>query len=263
MATLQGSWIWYELMTPDPEAARAFYEPVVGWSMTTAHGADDSYGFITGADGQMTGGVLRLSQEMRDHGAAPRWLGYVAVDDCDAAVAAITAAGGHCTMPPRDVEMAGRMAMVSDCCGAPFYIMTPTPPPGGGQSTAFSPARIGACGWNELLAGDQAKALEFYTGLFGWTLPEGMPMGDLGTYQFIAHDGVQIGAVVQRHPQISTPPGWNHYFRVTSIADAVRAIETHGGQIVTGPHPVPGDDWIVQATDPQGGFFCLVGAKGD
>ena len=37
MSTLHGSWIWYDLMTPDPEGAKAFYEAVVGWSMTTGH----------------------------------------------------------------------------------------------------------------------------------------------------------------------------------------------------------------------------------
>ena len=33
MGTLQGSWIWYELMSPDPEGSKAFYEAVIGWSM--------------------------------------------------------------------------------------------------------------------------------------------------------------------------------------------------------------------------------------
>ena len=30
-APLQGSHIWYELMTPDPDGAKAFYDAVVGW----------------------------------------------------------------------------------------------------------------------------------------------------------------------------------------------------------------------------------------
>ena len=94
MDKLQGSWIWYELLSPDPEGSRAFYEHVVGWTMTTSHEGDASYGFIARADGGMTGGMLRMSQEMQDHGARPCWLGYVGVDDCDAAIAAIEAAGG-------------------------------------------------------------------------------------------------------------------------------------------------------------------------
>jgi predicted enzyme related to lactoylglutathione lyase len=28
-----------------------------------------------------------------------------------------------------------------------------------------------------------------------------------------------------------------------------------------GPHQVPGDQWIVQCTDPQGAYFALVSLK--
>ena len=52
-----GGFIWYELMTPDPEGAKAFYEPVVGWTLSTGHGDTDDSGFITRADGGLTGGV--------------------------------------------------------------------------------------------------------------------------------------------------------------------------------------------------------------
>ncbi|MGH6718189.1 MAG: VOC family protein, partial [Alphaproteobacteria bacterium] len=64
MGTLQGSWVWYELMSPDPEASKAFYEPVVGWSMTTGHGENNDYGFLTAPGGAMVGGLLRLTGKM-------------------------------------------------------------------------------------------------------------------------------------------------------------------------------------------------------
>ena len=40
--TLQGSWIWYELMTPDADGAKAFYDRVVGWNIQTTHGEDSA-----------------------------------------------------------------------------------------------------------------------------------------------------------------------------------------------------------------------------
>jgi hypothetical protein len=198
---------------------------------------------------------------MMDRGARPRWLGYVGVDDVDASCAAIEAAGGKVLVPANDVPMAGRIAMVADCCGAPFYIMTPTPPPGGGESTCFSALpNPGRCGWNELYAGNQANALTFYTGLFGWTLPDAMDMGPMGTYQFIAHDGVQIGAVMTK-PDAVPAAAWCHYFWVESITAAKTRVEANGGQVVNGPHEVPGGLWIIQGTDPQGALFSLVGGQ--
>jgi predicted enzyme related to lactoylglutathione lyase len=258
--TLQGSWIWYELMTPDADGSKAFYDRVVGWNIQTTHGDDAAYGFINTADGGMTGGVLHLTADMQQNGARPCWLGYIGVDDVDASLTAIEAAGGKVLMPARDIEMAGRIAMVADPNGAPFYVMTPTPPPRGGESTAFSPTLPGRCAWNELMGADQQAALDFYTGLFGWALPEPMDMGAMGTYQFVAHDNVTTGAIMRKPPQAPVS-AWTHYFRVADIKAAKAAAEEAGGQIMTGPMEVPNGDWIIQGMDPQGAFFALVGAN--
>lgn len=262
MTTLQGSWIWYELMTSDFAAAKAFYEAVVPeWNFLPGQGGKGDYGFISNRDGGMTGGVFSLSAEMATHGAKPCWLGYIGVDNCDAAVDAIAAAGGKCLMPAQDIPMAGRIAMVADCCGTPFYIMTPAPNPSGGESTSFSAAKNpGRCGWNELMATDPEKAIAFYTGQFGWSLPDAMDMGDMGKYQFIAHDDITVGAIMRTMPEMPIPV-WNHYFWVSSIDAAKSAVEANGGQVINGPMQVPGDDWVIQGIDPQGAMFSLVGAK--
>jgi uncharacterized protein len=260
MGALQGSWVWYELMTTDPGGAKAFYEQVVGWQITTGHSDTDDYGFLTAPDGATVGGLLRLSPDMTEHGARPAWIGYIGVDDVDASLDAIEKQGGKTRMPPHDVEMAGRIAMVADPGGAPFYIMKPRPPEGEqcGESTAFQAAlTVGHCGWNELMAADAARETAFYTRQFGWSLPEPMDMGEHGKYQFIAHGEVTVGAIMglMGVPQ----PQWNHYFWVPSIARAQGLIEDHGGQVVNGPMEVPGGDWIVQGIDPQGAMFSLVG----
>ena len=262
MGTLQGSWIWYELMTSDFAEAKRFYEAIVpGWTVASGPGGAGDYGFINNTDGGMTGGVLSLTAEMTEHGAKPCWVGYIGVDDCDVSVAAIEAAGGQCMMQPHDVPMAGRMAMVADCCGAPFYIMTPNSNAEEGESTSFSAdKKTGRCGWNELMAADTGKAADFYTGQFGWALPDAMDMGELGKYQFVAHGDVTVGAIMRTMPEMPVSM-WNHYFWVPSIDAAKAAVEANGGQVINGPMQVPGDDWIIQGIDPQGAMFSLVGAK--
>ncbi len=260
MTKLQGSWIWFELMTGDPAKAKGFYDSVVGWSIDAEPAGEMDYRMIARSDGGLTGGVMRLTPDMQAGGARPCWVGYLGVDNVDTAIAAVTAQGGKLLMPAFDIP-AGRIAMVADCCGAPFYIMTPQSAGGDGESTAFSPAIVGSCAWNELMAGNQANALDFYTGLFGWSLPEPMDMGPMGSYQFIEHDGVPIGAIMQK-PAEAPAPVWNHYFRVADINAAADAVRAGGGQVINGPHPVPGDDWIIQGIDPEGVFFCLVGAQG-
>ena len=264
MSTLQGSWLWYELMSTDPQGAKVFYEAVVGWQIAAGAEGSDEYGFLTAPDGEMVGGLLHLTPDMAEHGARPAWIGYVGVDDVDAAASAIEGQGGKVLMPAREVEMAGRIAMVADPGGAPFYIMKPSPPPGseGGASMAFQADRNpGHCGWNELMAGDPKRETAFYTDQFGWSLPDGMDMGEHGTYQFVAHDGVTVGAIMGL---MGTPqPMWNHYFWVPGITQAKARIEENGGQVINGPMEVPGGDWIVQGIDPQGAMFSLVGPLGE
>lgn len=260
MARQHGGWIWYELMTADPEGAKAFYEPIVGWDMTTGHGDTNDYGFLTAPDGAMVGGLLRLTEEMTSHGARPCWIGYLSVPDVDGEVSAIEAAGGKCLMAARDVEMAGRIAMVADPGGAPFYVMAPKPAEGQeGESSAFqADSNLGHCGWNELMAADPAREIAFYTTRFGWSLLEPMDMGEYGKYQFVAHEDITTGAIMglMSGPAV---PMWNHYFWVPSIAEAKGRIDAGGAQVVNGPMEVPGGSWIVQGVDPQGAFFSLVG----
>ncbi|MDE2403263.1 MAG: VOC family protein [Sphingomonadales bacterium] len=261
MSSIHGAFIWYELMTTDAAGAKAFYEAVVdGWSIQPGSQPPMFYGHILNADGGSTGGVLPLTAEMQAGGARPGWVGYIAVDDVDAATAAIERAGGTVLMPRTTIDV-GSFALVADCCGTPFYVMTPVMPAGASEgSTAYSPTLTGRCGWNELWTANPDSALAFYTGQFGWTLPEPMDMGAMGKYQFIARDGQQIGAICRKPEQMPVSM-WNHYFRVPGIAAAKAAAEANGGRVVMGPHQVPTGDWIIQGIDPQGAFFALVGGQ--
>ncbi len=196
----QGSHIWYELMTPDPDGAKAFYEAVVPDGRSASPiGGDQDYRMIGRSDGGSAGGVLGLTEEMRQHGARPIWLGYVGVDDVDATVAAVEAKGGKTLMPAFDIPQ-GRIAMVADPQGNPFYVMKPIPPEGSEDkvSDVFSPDAEQRVAWNELTTSDSAAARAFYGELFGWNSDEFMPMGDMGEYRFLARDGVRIGALCRR-----------------------------------------------------------------
>jgi predicted enzyme related to lactoylglutathione lyase len=256
-----GSFIWYELITPDPEAAKAFYDQVVGWNFSPKLPGDMDYRMIGRSDGGSAGGVLRLTDDMASHGAKPIWLGYVYVDDVDAAVASIERAGGKVLMPASDIPEVGRIAMVADPQGAPFYVMKPTPPAGNEKkvSDVFSPDAEQRVSWNELSTSDPAAARRFYGEQFGWDSDDFMDMGEMGEYRFLDHHGTRIGALCGVMP--GQHPKWRYYFRVPSVSKAKQTAEQHGGTIAMGPHQVPGGDWIVIGHDPQGAEFALVGKE--
>lgn len=258
MANPHGSYVWYELLTTDTEAAGRFYADVIGWSVDSYDSTVAGYHVLAiGTEG--IGGMMTLPPGGAESGMRPGWLGYIGVDDVDAAIAAITAAGGALHMPAMDIPNVGRIALAADPQGLPFYVMK-VAGAGEGSSGAFDPARAGHCSWNELVASDLPAALAFYTGQFGWTKGDVMPMGELGDYQFIDHAGGTIGAMMAAPPG-GPPPGWNYYFRVEDIDTAAGRIGDGGGTILNGPMEVPGDDHILQAVDPQGVPFAIVGKR--
>lgn len=264
MSNPVGSFIWYELMTTDPDGAAAFYGAVVGWTILSPPGPQGTgmdYRMIARDDGGSAGGVLGLSPEMTAQGARPGWFGYLHVPDVDATARAIEADGGKVTLPPFDLPV-GRIAMVTDPQGVPFYVMAPKPPPGmeGMASDVYdryAPQRVA---WNELYSPDLEAAKAFYARHFHFAFNESMPMGEMGDYCFIDHGGQQIGAAMQKPAHV--PAGtWQFYIRVPAIEPAIARAQGAGGRILSGPMEVPGGEWIANGVDPQGAAFSLVAAK--
>lgn len=256
MPNLHGSFIWYELLTSDPDAAAAFYGDVIGWTAADAGQEGMDYRIFL-ARGTAIAGHMKLPVEAAEAGARTGWLGYIGVDDVDGTVASIAAKGGGMRMPALDIEGVGRIAMVADPQGVPFYIMRGASDE---ASRAFETATPGHCSWNELSTPDLAGALAFYTGQFGWEKGDVMPMGEMGDYQFVNHGGGMIGAVMTNPPG-GPPPSWKFAFNVPAIDTAASKIAGGGGIVHYGPSEVPGGDWVVVASDPQGAMFMVVGAR--
>jgi predicted enzyme related to lactoylglutathione lyase len=59
-------------------------------------------------------------------------------------------------------------------------------------------------------------------------------------------------------PEQMPVSAWSFYFNVDGIDAAAERLNGAGGQVLMGPHEVPGGSWIVQAIDPQGAHFALV-----
>jgi uncharacterized protein len=255
MTNPHGSFIWYELMSPDPRAAEAFYGPLLGWSFSS----DDEYRHIGASEG-LVGGILPLTPEMTAGGSAPAWLGYIQVDDVDATVASATAQGGRLYMPARDMEGVGRFAMVADPQGAPFYAMSPADPQETSNAFAAERPMQGHVAWNELSSTDPAAAWAFYGGQFGWEKEGDMDMGPLGKYEFIRHGSHMLGAIMPKMPQVPAS-AWTFYFRVGDIDAAADTIKANGGTLFQEPMEIPGGDYSLNAADPQGAAFGLVGPR--
>jgi uncharacterized protein len=265
MTNQHGDFIWYELTTSDADAAGEFYGKVVGWTSTSSGMPGMDYRFFSSGDGSDNadgvGGYMTITPEMAEHGSRPGWVGYLAVDDVDAAVASITGAGGSLFMPATDLDGVGRMAMVADPQGAPFYVMK-----GASDETSHSFAatepKVGHCAWNELSTSDPEAAKAFYGTQFGWSKDGELDMGPMGKYEFLKVSGNRfaLGAVMPKMPEMPVSM-WSFYFRVPDIDAAAENVKANGGTILVEAMEIPGGEFSLNVMDPQGAAFGLVGPR--
>lgn len=256
MGEFHGRFVWYELMTTDAAGATSFYGDVVGWTPEDTGMSGTTYTMLKAPD-RPVAGLMALNDEMKAAGARPGWVGYIAVDDVDAAAEQVTAKGGTIHRAPGDIPNVGRFAVAADPYGAVFCLFRGSP-----DMPAPPPAPMGApghVGWHELMAGELEGAFAFYSGLFGWQKAEAMDMGPMGIYQLFTTGGADATGGMMTKPEQIPACFWLYYFAVEgTIEAAVERVKSGGGQVVNGPMEVPGGAWIIQALDPQGVLFAVV-----
>lgn len=256
MPVSHGRFVWFELMTTDQTAAKAFYGAVTGWGSIDAPMPGMTYTMFT-AGGTPIGGLMDLPQDARKAGAPPSWIGYVAVDDVDASAAKAKSLGGSVLVPPTDIPEVGRFAVIADPQGAALAMIRLSNPD---QEPAPPRGTAGRVGWHELLAADHGEVFGFYAAVFGWTKSDAIDMGAMGVYQLFAAGGEVVGGMFTKPPVIPAP-FWLYYVNVGDVDAAAALVTGSGGKILMGPMEVPGGDWVVQGTDPQGAAFALVGKR--
>jgi predicted enzyme related to lactoylglutathione lyase len=244
-AYLPGVPCWIDLRQPDPEAARAFYGGLFGWSFS-----DETYS-IASLEGRAVAAVAP--------GEGPGWNMYMATEDIEASAAKIQAAGGQAVGGVEDVEV-GRLAGFKDALGASFLLW---------ESRGFPGAQLvntpGTWVFSGYETGDRAGASKFYGDVFGWTLDDlqAGPFFRLKGYgdYLEAGDWGGFEDVVAWYGPGNGHPMWSTTFGVEDCDGAVaRAIEL-GATVLGGPSDAP---YVRTADvrDPQGAVITLSQYKG-
>jgi hypothetical protein len=230
---------WIETEQPDPGAARAFYGDLFGWTFEDRPGGYT----IARLGGREVAGLIEAGRQ--PGGEGPGWSTYVAVDDADAAVEKVRAAGGQILAEPEDVGPAGRSALCADAQGARFGLWQ-----AGKRLGVQAVNEPGAWNFSNLHTPDPAAATGFYTAAFGWSIDD---IG-FGTMIRVPGYGAHLAATVdptiqERQDGISAPPGfadavgwlvpeesaararWHVVFTVADRDAAAKTAERLGGTV--------------------------------
>ena len=247
-----GRFVWYDLMTTDPDAAQAFYTKVIGWG-TMQWDGPMPYTMWTHAPEAALGGLMALPDEAKAAGAPPHWLAYVSTPDCAATVKKAVELGGKVLKERTDVPETGTFAVLADPQGAVFAIYQSI-----GGMPEDAPAEVKQFSWHELATTDWEGAFDFYSKLFDWSKTDDMDMGEMGIYRMYGFGQWPLGGMFNWNAKMPVPaPTWLYYIDVPDVATTVETVKAEGGQVLNGPMEVPGGGIIAQCKDPQGVTFAL------
>lgn len=251
---------WVDVDQQDVEAAKQFYGELLGWRFTQATPPGIPFQYVVAQlDGQDVAGI--------GGPADPAWNTYVAVDDIEAAVAAVEAAGGDVVSPPADAGEGGRAATCADPFGVQFRLW---------QAKRRLGAQVtnlpGAWNFSDLYAADPEASARFYTEVFGWDF------ADLGFATMIRVPGYGDHLASTTDPDIHErqsgagvppgfadaigwlnparedhPPTWHVTFTVEDRDETAAKAGSLGGRVVR----LEDSDWnkVAVIVDPQGAEF--------
>ena len=247
-----GSFCWVELGTTNASAAKTFYNALFGWqSQDMPMGPDQVYTMLN-LGGKTVGAMYNLDKNMQQMGIPPHWMLYIAVSNADQASAKAKTLGATVMKEPFDVFDAGRMAVIQDPAGATFCIWQANK--NTGIQLAGEPNTL--C-WSELWTTDTAKAIEFYTKLFGWSTKTSTDAPQ--EYIEVSNQGNPMGGVMKIMKEWgNVPPAWSPYFMVTNCDASAAKINQLGGSTKMAPTDIPKVGRFAVVTDPQGAVFQII-----
>jgi len=238
-----GTFSWVDLTTRDGAAAKQFYGALFGWEFDDSEVPGGGVYTMCRLGDAMVAAISPTTEEM-----PPHWNNYVTVESADEAAAKAKELGGTAVMEPFDVMEAGRMAVLQDPTGAMLCVWEPR--------DAIGATRVndpGSLTWNELHTPDPGRALEFYTGLFGWNTEE-MPSDEGGVAYTIVKVGERSNGGVMSAQQ-GEPPNWLPYFTVESRDGAAEKAKGLGATELFRIEMQMGK--IAVFADPEGAAFAV------
>lgn len=251
-ARIPGKFIWYDLVTPEPYASKAFYGVVFNWDFHSIGSGAGRYTLIENK-GRNIGGMHFRPAPKGDKGAAngSRWLPLMSVPDTATAAKYVETHGGKVIVAPTRFEGRGTHALFRDDEGAVFGVLTSDsgdPPEGVAISGEFL--------WLDLFSRDPRKSAEFYRGLANYdvtakeTSPQTLRIG-LGTA------GITRASIMTM-PKEVTQPGWLPFVQMDDVAATVKRATDNGGKVLLAPRPEYYGGHIAVIADPFGGVIGIV-----
>lgn len=251
-ARIPGKFIWFDLVTPEPYASKAFYGAVFNWEFHSIGSGPGRYTLIENK-GRNIGGMHFRPRAKGDKGQAEgsRWLALMSVTDTAEAARYVETHGGKVIVAPTRFDGRGTHALFRDDDGAVFGVLTSDSgdPP---ESAAVN----GEFLWLDLFSRDPKKSAEFYRGLAGYDVTA-KETSSQSMRISLATAGVTRASIITM-PKDVAQPGWLPFVQVDDVAATVKRATDNGGKVLLAPRAEYYGGHIAVIADPLGGVIGIV-----
>ena len=242
-----GRFVWHDLLSTDVTAARRFYGDLLGWRFEDTRRNDRPY-VLARAGEALVAGIVDVSSLA---GAGSQWLSYMSIADVDKTVALVRSDGGTVLVEPRDLPSIARVAVVADPQGALLglaQLQRDVPDPQEPTPSHFF--------WQEYLARDAEKALEFYERVAGYD--SAISDTRLGVeYHVLRKSRGRAGLFQLPATVVDVEPNWLPYVLVTDPAALAARVPGLGGRVLLPAAPERRNGSLVVIADPRGAVLAL------
>lgn len=234
-----GEIVWHDLVTPDIEAALAFYGDLFDWSFEPS---GTGY-YAIYSEQKLMGGIVDGARL----GTTPQtalWLMSIGVADVRESMRSLTAAGGTVVGDVRNVPDRGVFVQVEDPGGAIIQLVRIGP-------RSRLPDRETWL-WYDLLTDAPEKSAEWYGDLPRVEARSGDEPG-----QFILSAEGSEFATISDTPFEATRSVWLPVLAVADVEEVVRMVPELGGRVVVPPREEWAGGALALLLDPSGGVFAI------
>ena len=244
-----GRWVWADLVSDDPEQAKAFYGQVFGWQFSNAGSSDSPY-FLVLQKKQPIAGISRFKKQAGSQRAA-RWIGLLSVESVAQASQSISKAGGKVHIPKKHLPGRGDFALASDPEGALFGLIRSD----SGDPEDQLPG-INNFFWRELWANDASAMAKFYRSFAHYEIAHKNTLNDVDEVYLSVGEKLRAGIIQVQHANISS--AWLPYIRVANLKQALEKVRQAKGEILIAPSENVRKGMVAIIMDPQGAALGLV-----
>jgi predicted enzyme related to lactoylglutathione lyase len=242
-----GKFVWYDLMTNDLPAVKAFYEELFGWEFIETGEPGNDYTVVL-HEGNPIAGMFEL-RDVKAEQRYSQWISYLSVHDMNMAIEYTKQKGGSIYREPFNLPNRGNVAFIFDSQNAVLAFVKSS----SGDPLDDEPV-YDEWLWTELWSNDIENSVSFYDGLLDYDYKKFKTKAD--NFYHVLEKESEPRAGIVKIPYEDVKPHWMPYIAVEDPSIVVDKVEQLGGKVLLGEEGVVGNTAAI-ISDPSGAVFTV------